>query len=154
MPEPRYRLPAASSWMRAALEQKPGARGYTKRPMTKVVRAIRAALYDLYDLKTEHQLGATEVEIHNYMAEVAGTFLPIEFEDGVMYLVRAGQVATDDRQKDQRYRLTPEGHFVEEDARLTTVQRWGRDLKREFGTRLFWLIAGAAIVTAQRLIAP
>ncbi len=140
--------------MRAALEMKPGARGYTKRPMTKVIRALRAALYDLYDVKPEHQLGATEVEIHNYMAEVAGTFLPIEFEDGIMYLIRTGQVAADDTQKDPRYRLTPEGHLSEEEARLTTWQRWGRDLKREFGTRLFWLLIGAALVTIQRLLAP
>jgi hypothetical protein len=139
--------------MKSALEMKPKRRGYVKRPMTKVVLALRAALYDLYNRDPRHQLGATEVEIHNYMAEVAGTFVVIEFEDGIGHLIHIEQVKYDEQSGgDRRYRLTPEGHFAEEEARLTWPQRWWRDLKREFGTRLFWLLVGAAIVTAQRLL--
>lgn len=153
MTEQRHRHASARSWLRSALEMKPHARGYVKRPMTKVVAALRAVLYDLYGTQAENQLGVTEVDVHNHMAEVAGTFLPIEFEDGINYLIRAGQVAvTDDGRGDPRYRLTPEGHLAEEDARLSMLQRWLRDLKREFGTRLFWLLVGAALVIVERLI--
>lgn len=155
MTQQRHRHASARSWLRAALEMKPSARGYVKRPMTKVVAALRSALYDLYDTQPEHQLGVTEVEVHNFMAERAGTFLVVEFEDGINYLIRIGQVAaTDDGRSDPRYRLTPEGHLAEEDARLSMPQRWLRDLKREFGTRLFWLLVGAALVIVERLIRP
>lgn len=128
----------------------PEGRGYVKRPMTKVVSALRAVLYDLYASGEQRQLGVTEVEVHNHMNAVAGTFLPIEFEDGINYLIRIGQVQAEDSHPDRRYRLTPEGHLAEEEARLTTLQRWGRDLKREFGTRLFWLLIGAALVLGER----
>jgi hypothetical protein len=69
-------------------------------------------------------------------------------------LTRIGQVEISDSQKDPRYRLTPEGHFAEEEARLTNPQRWWRDLKREFGTRLFWLLVGAGLVITERVIGP
>lgn len=110
--------------------------------------------FDLYNKEPRLQLGVTEVEIHNYMSEVAGTFVVIEFEDGIGHLIRTEQVAYDDQSADRRYRLTPEGQFAEEEARLSWLQRWWRDLKREFGTRLFWLLVGAAIVMGQRLVAP
>jgi hypothetical protein len=141
--------------MKSALEMKPGGHGYVKRPMTTVVRALRAALFDLYKRDSRNQLGATEVEIHNYMSEIAGTFVVIEFEDGIGHLIRIEQVTYDDESGgDRRYRLTPEGHYAEEEARLTWPQRQWRELKNEFGTRLFWLLAGAAIVTAQRVLWP
>jgi hypothetical protein len=68
--------------MRAALEMKADGRGYLRRPMTKVVAALRAALYDLYNKQTAHHLGVTEVDVHNYMNEVAGTFLPSSSRTG------------------------------------------------------------------------
>ena len=147
--------------LRAGLAPTPTHTGYMVRPMSDAAKLARAALYNMYfqgEQATDDR-GFNEIEIHNYMKEQIGTFLPLELGEALQFLARTGEARVESfHDGERRYRLTTEGSEQEESARRGYWPRQWDKFRSEFGERIAWLVIGVAIslltLFSQRLLFP